>query len=61
MSPKIFWDNVADMIGGEYVQYPDEFRGDLWISEKVIDKVHNYIPLDKEEIVKIIIKCFPDI
>ena len=47
-----------DMIDGEYVQYPDEFRGDLWISEKVIDKVHNYIPLDKEEIVKIIIKCF---
>ena len=47
-----------NMIDGEYVQYPDEFRGDLWISEYVIDKVHNYIPLDKEEIVKIIIKCF---
>jgi hypothetical protein len=47
-----------NMIDGEYVQYPDEFRGDLWISERVIDKVHNYIPLDKEEIVKIIIECF---
>ena len=47
-----------NMVDGEYVQYPDEYRGDLWISEKVIDKVHNYIPLDKEEIVKIIIKCF---
>jgi hypothetical protein len=46
------------MVDGEYVQYPDEFRGDLWISEYVIDKVHNYMPLDKEEIVKIIIKCF---
>jgi hypothetical protein len=32
--------------------------GDLWISEKLIDKVHNYIPLDKEEIVKIIIRRF---
>jgi hypothetical protein len=21
------------MVDGEYVQYPDEFRGDLWISE----------------------------
>ena len=47
-----------NMVDGEYVQYPDEYRGDLWISEKVIDKAHNYIPLDKEEIVKIIIKCF---
>ena len=47
-----------DMVGGKYVQYPDEYRGDLWISERVIDKVHNYIPLDKEEIVEIIIKCF---
>ncbi len=47
-----------DMVDGKYVQYPDEYRGDLWISEYIIDRVHNYIPLDKEEIVKIIIKCF---
>jgi len=47
-----------DMVDGKYVDFPDEFRGDLWISEKLINKVHNYIPLDKEEIVKIIIRRF---
>ena len=50
--------HAPDMVDGKYVQYPDEYRGDLWISEYIIDRVHNYIPLDKEEIVKIIIKCF---
>ena len=50
--------HAPDMVDGKYVQYPDEYVGDLWISEKLIDKVHNYIPLDKEEIVKIIIRRF---
>ena len=50
--------DMPDMVDGKYVDFPDEFRGDLWISEKLIDKVHNYIPLDKEEIVKIIIRRF---
>ena len=50
--------DMPDMVDGKYVDFPDEFRGDLWISEKLINKVHNYIPLDKEEIVKIIIRRF---
>ena len=50
--------DMPDMVDGKYVDFPDEFRGDLWISEKLIDKVYNYIPLDKEEIVKIIIRRF---
>ena len=51
-------DDSDEDFDDEDEDFDDEYIGDLWISEKVIDKVHNYIPLDKEEIVKIIIKCF---
>jgi hypothetical protein len=49
-----------NMVDGKYVQYPDEYVGDLWISEKLIYRVENFIPLDREEIIKIIIECFED-
>ena len=52
--------DMPNMVDGEYVQFPDEFRGDLWISEKLLYRINSYIPLEREEMIDIIVDTFKD-